>query len=66
MIRAACRKSETFRFKYEYWVIKRKKGIDHEWLMNLLEKSLGREFVLDAARRKIENDRKNSMDNKES
>ena len=54
LIEEAYKKSGEFRFKYSYWVIKRKKQPDLNWLMDLLEKALGTEYVREQARKHIE------------
>ncbi len=41
LIQLACEESEDFKTKFEYWVIKRKKNPDSEWLLNQLKQALG-------------------------
>jgi hypothetical protein len=49
LVKEASDKSHEFAFKYNYWVNTRKKTPNLEWLIPLLEKALGKEYVLEAA-----------------
>lgn len=60
LIEEARTKDETFKFKYDYWTIQRKKQPTLDWLMNLLEEALGREYVRQAAKAQIDKDQANS------
>ena len=54
LIAEAREKDETFKFKYDYWTVTRKKQPTLNWLMELLEEALGRDYVRSAARQFIE------------
>lgn len=43
------RKNKEFVFKFDYWTITRKKQPDLEWIMGLLEDTLGYDYVQEAA-----------------
>ena len=49
LIAQARETNETFKFKYDYWTLTRKKQPTLTWLMDLLEDALGREYVREQA-----------------
>ena len=54
LIIRAGQKSQEFADKYTYWMCRRQKTPDQDWLMNELESVLGRDVVLHAAQEYIE------------
>lgn len=60
LINEACKQSKQFQFKYEYWVLKRKKKPDLDWIMSNLEEVLGKSYVREQAQAYIDsqNERK--------
>lgn len=46
---AEARKNKEFAFKIDYWTITRNKQPDLNWIMSLLEDTLGYDYVQDAA-----------------
>jgi hypothetical protein len=54
LVKEAMTKDKTFGNKYIYWVIKRKKQPDLDWLIPQLQEVLGYEYVREAAEKHIE------------
>ena len=54
LIREATNKDREFRLKLEYWTIMRRIKPDLDWLFSNLERILGRDYCLDAARKEID------------
>ena len=57
LVEKAYNEDKHFKEKYRYWVQYRRKKPDLEWLMPLLQKALGREFVENAAKEEIQRQR---------
>lgn len=54
LIEQARNEDSTFKFKYDYWTVTRKKQPTLDWLMNLLEEALGRQYVREQAQNYID------------
>ncbi len=54
LIEEARTKDETFKFKYDYWTVTRRKQPTLDWLMDLLEDALGRSYVREQAKAYID------------
>jgi hypothetical protein len=54
LIQAAMKESPEFEFKYLYWTEQRRKTPDLDWLMSNLQEVLGVEYVREAAKKHIE------------
>lgn len=59
LIEQAREKDETFKFKYDYWTLTRKKQPTLDWLMSLLEDALGRTYVREQAQAYIDSQKTN-------
>lgn len=60
LVKEAINKDSSFAFKFDYWVNKRKKTPDLDWLMPLLETALGKQYVKQAAQEYIDGQERES------